>query len=571
MQALLVNKDGPVCGAYRAFLLVLFSSLLFAEGLNLLSIGDSVDRYMVEDYCTVRGPSRKGMCGGLECTYFLDGILKPGVFPTSSMLCLNEPFNESVAFVQIYGSEDTGPYYNPERGTHDDWHVNSPDRINASIAAYFDRVGVPDLVTLNSILWDTAHFFSKTYGGWNAHVGQEPRRGDYDVKNSPLYDAACTSFEADLRKRLLDIESALGINLRTTNTKSIRARMGLRTAVWSKANGLLLHAFNDIARRIAAEVGILLYDYDTDLWSSVDFDVSQEKKILRDAIHPQQLHTRLAAEKMLRNVYTSALIIPSPSNSSGMDAVRVPRVWWEGSPEPRPARITKVSLLQDAALPAPRLSWAATAISERDNSSSSIAPFVRADHHNGLWLVVSAADNAVSQRLGKVPSVLINGFGPADICRLPSAQLSAIPQGPPIPHEFFTPGARIAVNESGVLWLIADGTRRVVTPQFLEFFNISLLNVDATRNKEGERARVVGEFLPILVPTVLPPLPNIYKVGTLVRWAGSREVFALLEDKKLHLVPSANVFFARGWDFSSVVVVNDKRDVDLLPTGDTLQ
>jgi len=553
--------------------LLLSSTVLIAESMNLLSIGDSVDRYMVEDYCTVRGPSRKGMCGGLECTYFLDGILKPNVFPTSSMLCLNKPFNESVAFVQIYGSEDTGPYYNPERGTHDDWHVNTPDRINASIAAYFDRVGAPDLVTLNSILWDAAHFFSKTYGGWNAHVGQEPKRGDYDVKHSQLYDAACASFETDLRKRLLDIESALSINLRTTNTKTIRARMGLRTAVWSRANGLLVHSFNDIVRKLAAEFGVLLYDYDADLWSSVNFVTLQEKKILRDAIHPHQLHTRMAAEKMLRNVYSSALIIPIPSNSSGIGAaVSVfPRVWWEGNPEPRPDRITKVSLLQDAALPAPRLSWTTP---ERDNSSSpsssssSISPI--ALHHNGLWLVVPAADNAVTQRLGNVPSVLLAGLGPTDILRLPSAQLSAIPQGPPIPHEFFTPGARIAVNESGVIWLVADGARRVVTTQFLEFFNISLLNVDAARNKEGERARVVGEFLPIIVPTVLPPLPNIYKAGTLVRWAGSREVFALLEDKKLHLVPSANVFFARGWDFSSVIVVTDKRDLDLLPTGDPL-
>lgn len=512
---------------------------------------------MVEDYCTARGPSKLGMCGGAECTYFLDGILKKGVFPTSSMLCRLSSPNDTVAFVQVYGGGDTGPYYNPERGFHDDFHLDTPDRINASIRGYFERVGAPDLVTFNSVLWDVSRLYRDTYGGWNSHIGQGPTRGEFDVVHSPLYDAAVAGFEADLRKRLQDIETALGSNLRTTDVKSIRARMGVRTAVSNMANGRLLHAYNDIIRRVARELNVLLYDYDVDVWSTVSFDVAQEKKVMRDAIHPLATYTMAAALKMMRSVYSSAMITPETTSGD-------PRVWCEGSSEPRPARITKVMLLQNSAFtPAPRMSWNLSA-----NSSSSDH-----HHHGGLFLAVAAPDNAIRLRLSNVPAALLaqQALGPSDVLRLPRAQLEAIPLGPPIPHEFFQPGVRIAVNTTGQLWLVADGTRRIVPQSALTFFNATLLDASTPqRGKEGGRERAEEDFLPFLVPAVLPPVPDIYSAGKLLRWVGSREVYVLLSDLKLHLVPSGAVFIRHGWDFGSVVVVGDKRDLDLLSYGDPI-
>ena len=93
----------------------------------------------------------------------------------------------------------------------------------------------------------------------------------------------------------------------------------------------------------------------------------------------------------------------------------------------------------------------------------------------------------------------------------------------------------------------------------------------AKGGREVERERVEEDFLPFLVPAVLPPLPDIYSPGKLLRWAGSREVFVLLSDLKLHLVPSGAILLRHGWDFSSVVIVADKRDLDLFSYGDPIQ
>ena len=267
-------------------LLLLLLALSWTAALNLLSFGDSVDRMMVEDWCAAYGASKLPTCGGYECTYWLEaaGILKPRIFPTSSMFCSAAKANDTVAFVQVYGSPDTMPYFkngnadNTGNSYRNNYYVNTPERIKAGVDGYFKLVGVPDLVVFNSVLWDVSRLY-ETQGTW-----KQPLHGDYDFPHSPLFNASVVDFEINLRKRIQDIETALGrnlFNLTTATTtanntlstlqRRVRDRMGLRTAVYNVANGVLVRAFNDIIRRVAAELELTLYDYDMDLWSHVGY------------------------------------------------------------------------------------------------------------------------------------------------------------------------------------------------------------------------------------------------------------------------------------------------------------
>ena len=645
----------------RLLWVLAFPFARFAVGQNVLAIGDSVDRFMTEDFCTTYGPSKKAMCGGGECTYWADGILKPNLFPTASMRC-EVSSNSSLAFVGVYGSPDSGPYYEPksQKSSGDSWHTNTQDRIHVVIDGYFTRIGVPpDLVLFHSVLWDIALLYLRHGGPWDWTKKEFPKRGDYAVVNSTLYNSACTGFEAQMRRRIDDIEVALARNMNLSRANhselvgQIRARIGLRAAVYNSEGGALIRGFNQVMHRLAQELGLTFYDYDYDVWSRVNYDTAKESLLLRDRIHPNQEMCRSAGAKLMRLDYTNALVkpracgspfpLPSPSSASPGSASTsggsggggnggsvgngggkpwspcdaFPKVWWAGSQTPRPtAGLSRVLLLQEQQQEEARVGsanvssvsnangrgkskgkgrglTAGTSSSSNSGSGPGSGPGSSASEKGifdsekekpaSFFLAISdPSDNAIKARLHGVSSALLKlrHLGPADALPLSPQQLATIPLGPPIPHTLFQPGVKTLVNTTSGLWLVLDGERRLIPPSALPFYNISTSvsrpsssSSSADQRSSWERqqldARVEESFLASLVPHIGPPIPDIYSQGSLLRFVGSRQVFVLL-DGQLHAVPSANVFFKRGWDFSSVVIVVNQRDMDVIPMGEPL-
>ena len=604
----------------------------FAAGQNILAIGDSVDRFMVEDFCTTYGHSKKGMCGGEECTYWADGILKPGMFPTASMRCQFSS-NKSLSFVGVYGSPDSGPYYQPKTwhiSSGDTWHINTQERIHAVIDGFFSRIGLPpDLVLFNSVLWDIALLYLRLGGPWDWLKNEFPKRGDYAVVNSTLYNSACADFEVQMRRRIDDIEVALARNLnlsRANHTElvgQIRARIGLRSAVYNSEGGALIRGFNQVIRKLTQELGLTFYDYDYDVWSKVNYDTAKESLLLRDRIHPSQEICRSAGAKLLRLDYSNALVKPracdSPWSASSAFATTggggsgggdgkpwspcdvFPNVWWEGSRMPRPAAgVSRVLLLQEQQQQQQQqqeetrvgsanvssvanangkskskgrgLSAGTSSGSGTGSSASELKMFDGEKEKGTLFLpILDPNDNAIKARLHGVSSALLKlrHLGPADALSLPPQQLATIPLGPPIPRTFFQPGVKTLVNTTTGLWLVLDAERRLIPPSALPFYNLSRPSDPRSWERQQLDAHVEEGFLASLIPQIGPPVPDIYNQGALLRFAGSRQVFVLL-DGRLHAVPSANVFFKRGWDFSSVVVVGNQRDMDEIPLGDPL-
>ena len=417
---------------------------------------------------------------------------------------------------------------------------------------------------------------------------------------------------------------------------------------------------------------------------SANTDESQEKKLLRDFIHPLPVYTAAAAERLLRRVYSNAFtrqggVPEGASGVGGADGIAGPSVWWEGCGAPRPQRLTKVTLLRDAeAYPPDRgdAGWrwdskssTGGSTNSTNNSSSSIGDTTHQKRETGkelaeqrahdlakvTFLALSDPDHTIRERLrGVSPAIMqvcpclllacwlkaeftgminlnqnhnyinsrLRGVtpavmqrlrqGPADILYLPRDRaMKSIPLGPPLLHTAFEKAFQghegaVSMNVSGALWLVASGEKRRASARTIEFFghanasssssSSSAFFRSASEPRSGQEEeeggqlaagglgptgsprpeqqqrdyyeeRLGGLLLEFLIPG--PPMPDIYFPGSLVRWAGSREVLVLL-DGHWHPVPSAAAFVAHGWDFSQVQVVGQRADLDLVPMGSPL-
>ena len=383
---------------------------ILANGRSVLAIGDSVDRFMCEDWCAYRGSLPN--CAGAECTYWMEGILKHGIFPTTSMLCnITRLTHDTVAFVQIYGSPDNPPYFKDgnKEGSRNhynsDNYVATPARIGVAIDGHFRRIGAPDIVVFNSVMWDVTRLYEQQ-GTWN-NGGRG--HGDYDLTHSAIYNSSVLEFEINMRKRIVDIENSLARNLNITYSnatiRQIRDIMGLRTGVYNKANGPLVHAFNNVVRSLCSELQLTLYDYDRDLWGDVGFNVSLEKELLRDFIHPIKHYTALAAEKLLLNRFSSQLTYRVSSKEFLKAA---PRPWWRAAGGPRPPFMMQVLVTSEGL------------------------------NHSKVFYLRSTEDHEIIERFDvphMKPFLRMMRLGPSDILGLSTSNLTAIPLGPPVPPD----------------------------------------------------------------------------------------------------------------------------------------
>ena len=423
---------------------------------SLLVLGDSVDRHMTEDWCQLRTglePSRCGAEGSdAVCSHWLRSVFTEEVYPASmtSMQCNDSAAGDSISFVHLYGSPDSGPYFkfgsrNSSNITlSNDNYTASPARIAITLKSYFRLVGLlPDLVVLNSALWDISRAY-EAHGLANSTLrvtdpGYLTRHGDLDKMYSSSYNATCASFERNMRRRIRDVEKGLALQMGLphaeagkadeTSLRRVRDRIALRTSVWTSASNVLTHAFNGITRSLSSELQLSLYDYDRDLWRGRGYNTSLEKELLRDFVHPLKHYTAQAGEKMLMYTYSSLFF----RRCSEECLAAQPRPWWRGSSIAKPAVLMRVH-----------------AVAEQPGDAKEAFTI---DPRKSFYVRSHEKSREVLQRFSGVNERFLRAMqlGPSDILYLAGARLATISRGPPLPRELAS-GSRSGLAEAVHSW-----------------------------------------------------------------------------------------------------------------------
>lgn len=290
---------------YSFWTLFLNIAIYDVKGDNLLLLGDSIDRHACDEWCITK--SRTGSVTN-------SSVWGPWVLAAHHMIqgrmgtyyC--KTHTDSVAYAQIYGSNAVGPYRKYGIDPRDIFD-HTTARLNLSISSYISSYGLPDRIMFQTVQWDVAHLVNS-------------------VRKFNITEVAI-KFKSNILARVDEIMHLVGDSV----------DVGLRTGPRSLYHFDLVHVLNEVIREIAMERNLTLYDYDLDVWSSVDFDFKMETHLFRDWIHPRYPYTAVAADKMLGRQFSNAMTIRKGKKSS---------LYYSSRFEASPLNSTIVYLWQDA-------------------------------------------------------------------------------------------------------------------------------------------------------------------------------------------------------------------------------
>ena len=262
----------------RIIVFAIFGNLPLHRAINLLLVGDSVDRLTVKEwcfYCEGSGKTKEYQWG--------DETLKYHDLPT--YICDCQARNHSVAFVQIFGSRARGPYQSNVRASAQDPYVDTAVRIPRALSLYFRKVGPPDRIIFHRLLWDyQLLYYYNSSRPTDLYIKENVDNLEQDINNnlnmiislslnlthSSECCNGCTGIKWSTGSKCHDTGHIVDVGLRTA---VFNTRQGW-FASHARPGGPMLHAFNDAIRKIAREQNLTLYDFDNDVWSSLGYDYS---------------------------------------------------------------------------------------------------------------------------------------------------------------------------------------------------------------------------------------------------------------------------------------------------------
>lgn len=484
-----------------------------SNGVSILLIGDSIDRYINIDWCSAMAlRSENGKVWEKE---WADGSIKYGGDKGRKMpayICGISSTNDTMAFVHTFGSSPTGPYYRGWINTPSDIYVDTKPRIQYAMELYYRSYAAPDRIIYHSAVWDM--YYGKLL---NASLLFEPFSSEWNESIS--------LFEFNMNERLNDI-IFLSKNL---SRGIIQTSVGLRTAAFiprdnhSKMKELLLHTLNRIIRQTAHRRNLTLYDLDSDVWSTVGWDYYRVKEVLRDAVHPHTFHCASAGEKLLSRQYSPYF------QYRGIGTQSIPAIWFGKGLQPE--RKMRVILI-------------------RENNASNT---IKAE----TYFILKTRTGEL-RRHGNVTPLFLrtNHIGEGDIYSANKEELDFICLGPPVPYPI-SRGEGVINTTIGQLYLINAGTCRKLhdDPEVFNVFGITSSNITSQVDEEW-----MTMFL------IKSPILNIYRNNTLVRPYNSKEISVIINCKR-HIVMNSRSFFIFGWKLHDVVIVKELSDLSRLPIG----
>lgn len=529
---------------------------------NVLLIGDSIDRFIVEDWCYIDRPKppSKRLCP--DCFYWFDDT---GSKWDSSMCTKG---NDSIANVHHFGSRDTGPYFSKENVNPRDF---APNIIKNSISHYFVRVGVPDLVLYQAVMWDAAYIK-------DIHTKISPSSlENVTTRYTASWNQTIATYKENMIKRIRDVQTAVRESIARLN-RTAQVNIGLRTAVYNKNVGSLGGDFNNVVRQLSREFNITLFDLDRDVWSTYNFNYSsKEHLVLRDVIHPLPYFTSMAGMKLLGHRYTSNMIFRGPMNTR----FPRPRICLTSSHVSHQYHCSQSILLNE-----PIAEVMLVAADENQNYSvNGRSHFIRRALDNvspstQVFYLHREAFNRIPERVGPITDHLrqVLRLSQGDILFLPNEQVQKLP----LSHLRFPPISS-GENARSLILNTTEGHLYMYFPD-KEIFRLYSSTIDGlkyfgfqvTPGKTASDASTCLEIIQNISEKWLtslfslgPAIPNIFRERALIRFVESKEVFVVLNGEK-RSIPNMGVFFQYGSDFSEVQVVVDRGDFNLIPTGPSL-
>lgn len=122
------------------------------------------------------------------------------------------------------------------------------------------------------------------------------------------------------------------------------------------------------------------------------------------------------------------------------------------------------------------------------------------------------------------------------------------------------------LNASSGLYVVVSGYKRLVS--FVS--RPTVLNFCKSRNKTLVQVTTEeDDYFFNLLPTGSSIL-EIYRDGALVHWTGNKD-FLVFRNGSWHVITSAQVFYREGWEFSSVINVADRLDIDMATFGEDMK
>ena len=424
--------------------------------MRILLIGDSVDRMITEDWCISIGLPLKGSGGRAWENRWADGVMRYGGAKGKKMaayICGSHVTNDSIAFVHIFGSNPTGPYFQGFMNSVEDPFTDTPSRIQHAMKLYYEAYSSPDIIYYNSVQWDLQLEYSNSI-----------YKIELETPHSSVWNESIKRFEKNVNSRLNEIEQHA---IRLSKKWGKIANVGIRTALFNPTpsshqspsialEDRIIHAYNNILRKIATERNLTLFDLDNDIWSSVNWDfLNRERDVMRDAIHPTAEKAAIAASKLLRWRYSSFLY----DRGTYSNDANVPALWLDCG-LPKPARVTDILLITDYsncpfAVPSYVLYSAALSLKTSDQDQPKHCSGVKRENkksrdnflttiHSGLMkMYFVTKQNGVESR-GFIRHehvsekfLKLNNIGEADLLRVSNAQISCVSIGYPLNAALF--------------------------------------------------------------------------------------------------------------------------------------
>jgi hypothetical protein len=551
-----------------------FRSIL---GKSILFVGDSVDRGIVYRWCehfnqTVGDKDLVFETWGDPALQYDAGHRMERPERLSPSICQFE--NDSMASLHHYGSKPKGPYFSNYFQTVENLIIESDRRIEIGIKNYLSEFGVPGAIYYNSILWDY----------------QATAEGKYSRE---------LDFEKFTMERLNQIYSLI---------KHIDPPIpiGLRTAPSSTDNRKSIHFFNKIYRDIFQSRKLpylkLFYDYDDDLWSSIQFEfdrtVVDNFYTPPDRQHPNYHYAWRAGEKLLGKQYSEYLLNHKDQENtsySSKEHIEEKEVEWLSSRH-QSRLISSIysnhsQLIRNLFV----IRYQDNNNEEQEEQEGTGTP------RNSIYQYINLFDSSLPE--DSKGNLYENLFLSLDFQSNQSVPIQTNWYGPftysILKHLYLSPGSILprAVSSS-------SSSMAGVTVKRLPIFLRQTEKEYLIETKSGKQYWIFENLLIYIIPTkeiwqilierrmkiqiheiirglddfwftnILEPshikdvIPeSIYQVGALIRVYNEKQIYYVDMNLILRPVNSVNVFFAHGWDFSQVQGVLVRRFLDLFDVG----
>jgi hypothetical protein len=288
-----------------------------SKGRHIFLIGDSLDRYMLYDYCrrnddleNSKHAENSGVNKWLTFPQDINDNSSGSPYVShekwyreewdSGSRCLDKTTGDSVSSLHVFGSANSGPYYYGFKNIGNFKYIDTKPRIQYALNVYISRFGIPDIIVLHTTQWDKKFYYQS-----NNLVISNSTGPQADLWNQRLQE-----YESNLNLRIDQVSRILkqASHSILTYGASKSYQIILRTAVWNYETGEqnFLDAMNNITRRIAQERKLYLFDYDEDVWTVFHHDRNSHD-VFRDAIHPNPRLSVFAEDKLLGRRYTSSI------------------------------------------------------------------------------------------------------------------------------------------------------------------------------------------------------------------------------------------------------------------------